>query len=1044
VDWSVTEVLTGDDDGWLGRVEVVQPVLWAVMVSLAALWQAAGVAPQAVIGHSQGEIAAAVVAGALSLDDGARVVALRAKALTALAGSGGMLSLACDADRAAELIAGVGGVSVAAVNGPRATVVSGDPSALDQIAEAAESVGVRARRVPVDYASHGEQVQHLREQILADLAPITPSAARVPVVSTVTGDLVDGTGMDAEYWFTNLRQTVRFADAVDTALGRGWTRVVEVSAHPVLTMAVQETTDTTPDAVVVGTLRRDESGPDRFIAAAATLWSAGVDVDWPRLVGTGVGSRVELPTYAFQRKRYWLEPAGGRVADAAVVVDEVERGFWEAVEAQDVQALTETVPGDGESWQRVLPGLASWRRERRRAATIDSWRYQVGWTPVATAQTVSLSGVWLLVVPAGHDDPWIDTVRETMTGHGAHVVPVPVPVATCDRDGLSGQLRQVLASVGDTPVAGVVSLLSLSQEPVPAHPTLVDGVAATLLLIQAVTDAEVPGRLWCVTTGAVSVDADDPIVSPVQAQVWGMARVVALEQPTRWGGVIDLPPLPGPQAAARVGAVLAQDEEDQVAVRAAGCHARRMRNAPLPPQAPPRRWSPRDTILITGGTGLLGAHLARWLAGNGAAHLVLTSRRGVDAPGARQLHDELVGLGARVSIVACDVTDRVQVEELIRGLDADGERISAVMHTAVWYELGALAATTVEQYAHVVAAKVAGAQHLHDLLAGRDLDAFVVYSSIAALWGSGEHGAYAAANAHLDAWTQQRRQQGLPATAVAWGVWDAVNDSDARDVAQRGILNQRARRQGLPLLDPALAFAALQHVLDWDETCIAVADIEWERFVHLFTSARHTHLLDDLPQARHLLTTAGEDQPVDDDGQGSALRQRLQTLTPTEQDRELLELIRAQAATVLGHTDPTTIDAHRAFREIGFDSLTAVELRNRLTTTTGLRLPATLVFDHPTPTHLAHHLRTKMAPDSDGPTGPPVLHELSRLEEALLSFSPDSDTRTKLTKRLQALLWKWGDEGPDASDDASTTGDDFDAATADDMFDLIDREFGSS
>ncbi|SBT95660.1 polyketide synthase 12, partial [Streptomyces sp. DI166] len=310
VDWSLTEVLRGDDDAWMQRVDVVQPVLWAVMVSLASVWESLGVEPAAVIGHSQGEIAAAAVAGALSLQDAARVVALRSAAVRdELAGHGGMLSLATGPERAAEWVAPYGErVSVAVYNGPDATVVAGDPQALDEIAAAAEAADVRARRVPVDYASHSTQVEAIEARLLEVLAPVSPQESRLPLISTVTGEVLDTSTMDAAYWYEGLRRPVRFTEAVQQALSYG--RFVEVSAHPVLTMGVQAIAEAAEQpAAVVGTLRRDEDESTRFIASAAELWVQGTDIDWTAVYAGRTVTHVDLPAYAFQRERYWLEPA---------------------------------------------------------------------------------------------------------------------------------------------------------------------------------------------------------------------------------------------------------------------------------------------------------------------------------------------------------------------------------------------------------------------------------------------------------------------------------------------------------------------------------------------------------------------------------------------------------------------------------------------------------------------------------------------------------------------------------------------------------------
>ncbi|WP_225805614.1 type I polyketide synthase, partial [Streptomyces sp. NK15101] len=280
VDWSLTAVLRGDENApGLDRVDVVQPASWAMMVGLAALWRTAGVNPIAVVGHSQGEIAAAVVAGGLSLEDGARVVALRSKALRVLSGSGGMASLSVPEARAEELLAPwKGRVSVAAVNGPSSTVVAGQPEALDELLARCEATGVWARRIPVDYASHSAHVDDIRDTLATELKDVTPQSGRISFHSTVTGGVLDTTELDASYWFRNLRSKVRLADVVGQ-LAAPDVVFVEVSAHPVLVSGIAETLGDT--GAVVGTLRRDAGSRERFVESAAEAWSHGVAIDWP-------------------------------------------------------------------------------------------------------------------------------------------------------------------------------------------------------------------------------------------------------------------------------------------------------------------------------------------------------------------------------------------------------------------------------------------------------------------------------------------------------------------------------------------------------------------------------------------------------------------------------------------------------------------------------------------------------------------------------------------------------------------------------------------
>ncbi|WP_344456241.1 type I polyketide synthase, partial [Actinocorallia aurantiaca] len=297
------------DAASLERVDVVQPALWAVMVSLAAAWRSAGIEPSAVVGHSQGEIAAACVAGALSLEDGARVVALRSRAITRIAGGGGMASVALPSAEVEELIAGLP-LSVAAVNGPAATVVSGEADAL--AAFLAAHPEVRTRRVPVDYASHSAQVEELKDEILELLAPVRPRPGGVPFYSTVLGRYLDG-GQDARYWYDNLRRTVALAPAVTALAGAGFDTFVEMSPHPVLTAALQETAEAAGAApVVTGSLARGDGSPRRLLLSLGRVWADGAPVAWTAFLPAG--DPADLPTYPFQRRRYWLRPGGGPAA----------------------------------------------------------------------------------------------------------------------------------------------------------------------------------------------------------------------------------------------------------------------------------------------------------------------------------------------------------------------------------------------------------------------------------------------------------------------------------------------------------------------------------------------------------------------------------------------------------------------------------------------------------------------------------------------------------------------------------------------------------
>ncbi|MGW7448453.1 type I polyketide synthase, partial [Kitasatospora sp. NPDC054795] len=973
VDWSLGEAL--GSEALLARVDVVQPVLWAVMVSLAEVWRSFGVVPDAVVGHSQGEIAAACVAGGLSLEDGARVVALRSRAVGALAGRGGMASLPLPVEAVRERIAGR--LSVAAVNGPSSTVVSGDADAVAALVEELVGEGVRARLIEVDYASHSAHVEEVREQLLADLDGIAPLPGTVPFLSTVTGGWLDTKSLDAEYWYRNLRETVEFGQATAALLGEGFRFFVESSPHPVLTFGVQQTADAadTADsaqgpAVVVGTLRRGEGGLDRFLTSLGEAHAGGLSPDWDRVFAGHRPGGISLPTYPFQRRPYWLEdtgPAAGGPSGTSSDGDD----FWEALGGGDLDRFTTTLGVTPEDpLNVVLPALATWRTERTERSVVDSWRYRVTWRALPEGPPVALDGNWLVLSSDGRPEDGVrrsETTVQVMEQAGASVVHIRIAEAEADRAVLADRVRASLDALPG-PVTGVLSLLGLDERPHSAHPSVPLGAALNLALLQALGDAGIDAPLWWATRGAVSVGGTDTgsAVSAAQNLLWGLGRVAALEFPQRWGGLIDLPEVLDTDTAPQLCRVLAggAGDEDQVAVRATGCHGRRLVRSALGDTAPRRSWRPGGTVLITGGTGGIGAQIARWLARRGAGHLVLVSRRGADAPGAPELAEELAALGTRVTLASCDVADLEALRALKDGLEQDGHRIGTVFHAAGGGLLVPLPDTDAEEVADTLHAKVGGARNL-DLLFDRDtLDAFVLFSSISGVWGSAVHGAYAAANAYLDGLAEDRRSRGLAATSVVWGIW---SPEDGAGGMAAELAEDTLRGHGVLFMPPAVAITGLQQVLDHDETVVVVADIDWDRFATVFTSARPSPLIGELPEVRSALAAEPETGEAGTGGTPSALRERLEPLPAAERTRVLVDLVRTHAAAVLGHDSPDAVAAGRAFRDLGFDSLTAVDMRNRLNTATGLRLPVTVVFDYSSATALAGRLETGLLGAAEEP-----------------------------------------------------------------------------
>ncbi|MCH0566314.1 acyltransferase domain-containing protein, partial [Streptomyces sp. MUM 136J] len=962
--WDVEDVLRRREGApSLDRIEVVQPVLFSVMVSLADLWRSHGVEPDAVVGHSQGEIAAAVVSGALTLEDAARLIVLRSQLFAdELVGRGAVASVgASRAEVEPRLLPYGDALSIAGLNSPRLVTVAGEPEALQELVSTLTAEGVRARIVPATVASHCSQVDRLRGRLSELLEFVRPRAGRIPLYSTVTGEVLDGSELTAEYWFENCRRPVSFEPVVRRLLADGFDVFVESSAHPVLALGVEETAEETDaEPAVVGTLRRDQGGLRRFRAALAELHVCGVGVDWAGTFAGTTPRRVELPTYAFQHRRYWVESVDRNTASSGTV----ETAFWETVEREDLESLAAALGVDTGPLGAVLPALASWRRDHRPDADLDSLRYKVVWQPVGDPPPAALGGTWLVAVPAAAQDaPLVRSIVHALADGGARPLAVVVEPGV-DREGLTDLLRE---AAGGEPPAGVLSLLPLDDTADERHPALPRGLAATLLLLQALSGTGFERRVWSVTRGAVAAGAADRVEAPLQAQVWGLGEVAELEVPQLWAGVVDLPEAPADRDLARLTAMLAgTGHETRLAIRPQGLCARRLVRAPVGADGPAtaeRHY--QGTVLITWGTHGPGAHLARRLAESGTGHLLLTESPEAPAGASEELVAELRSLGARVTVSATDPADRNALGHLLSGLPDDAP-LAAVFHTAGLLEEEALGTLTAAGLESALRAKALGARHLHELTGDLDLSAFVLFSSVVTVLGGGIGLAgHAAANAYLDALAWHRRAQGLPATSLAWGVWDEQPADDGAAAAAR-TRRERLARRGLPPITPRRALAALRHAVEEDATTLVVADIDWDAYLRVLAAGRPVPQLGGIREVARALRNAGG---TGADRAAAAATERLREATPAERYGLLLELVRAEIADLLGHDDPQAVDIHRDFLELGMDSVGAVALRNRLDTALQRKLPARVVMDRRTPDALARFLRDELGTSESGAEG---------------------------------------------------------------------------
>ncbi|MGV9641061.1 type I polyketide synthase [Streptomyces sp. NPDC003514] len=1158
------EVVWGEDPAVLEQTGWAQPALFVFEVALFRLLESAGLKPDFVAGHSIGELAAAHVAGVLSLAEAARLVAARGRLMQALPTGGAMASVRAEEAVVRPVLAE--GVEIAAINGPKAVVISGSDDAVTRTIESLQGE-YKVTRLRVSHAFHSA----LMEPMLDDFADVASqlhySVPRIPVVSTLTGQRVTDELCDPHYWVRQVREPVRFADALATLGEHGVGTFLEVGPDTALTAMVEDTA-----LHAVATQRRDRDEAHTLLTALGALHTRGTDVDFAAL---HPGRHLDdLPTYPFQRRRYWLDmkdylaeswlgdvlgsdptslgvkaldhpllgaavtlPDSGTVVatgrlsvrdqpwltdhdvlgsvllPGTGLVELVLRAGQEA-DCDRIDELTLTsplvLPDDGARVLRVLVGapdgsgrrtVAVYSAEEQQLAgtsTDDAWTLHAeGVLTSGSALTTGLFGTWpppgatarptqdaydrlvergyvygpvfqglrgawergdelfaevtlpedahrdarrCAVHPALLDAALHASLLEDVDdedGAAATLIPfawngvsLHAPGATSLRVRMrpagNDSMTLDIADEAGRPVLSVTSLVSravsaqqldrargagdatlyrvgwqptdltsavpsrrvrsvvigapdLGQPAFPSLTALAEAVEAgdteapdVVLLPSEPAAGDVPtavrattsaalhavqtwladerfaaSRLVFVTRQAVTAREGEH-VDLAAAPVWGLVRAAQAENPGRFA-------LADVDASAETRAVwpevLPHNDEPEVALRQGQLYVPRLVTADAGPRPEPLD----GTVLVTGGTGGLGALIARHLVtGLGVRSLVLTGRRGPETPGAAALATELTGLGAQVTIAACDAADRESLAAVLAAIPAD-RPLTAVVHAAGVVDNGLVTTLDPGRLESVLRPKVDGAWHLHELTRHLPLRAFVLFSSAGGLVLGAGQGGYAAANVFLDALAEHRAATGLPATSLAYGLWGldtgfgaALTEDDLDRMAQ----------QGFPALTAEEGLAALDAALPGPPT-----------LVPLKIRAAGIRANGDVPALLRGVVRVPRRSPA---APGSVRSDRLAGLTGDERASVLLAMVRAEVAAVLGHDSAEAIEPDRAFSELGFDSLSAVELRNRLAYATGLHLPATLVFDHPTADAVTAHLDATLggtSPDKSTPAG---------------------------------------------------------------------------
>ncbi|MER8162866.1 SDR family NAD(P)-dependent oxidoreductase, partial [Streptomyces sp. NPDC094472] len=789
-------------------------------------------------------------------------------------------------------------ISIAVVNSPTSTVISGNSAAVHDFVANTQADSVRAHLLPVDYASHSSQVESLREPLVSALAQVSSRVPDVPMYSTVTRDRIDGSGLDGDYWYRNLREPVRFHDVIQALESSGHDVFIEVSGHPVLTPHIDG------DSTAVGTLQKDQPGLETLLSNATKIFVHGIFIDWAKLLPSqepDPAAATGLPPYPFQHQSFWLADP---ISDKA----QLHRIDWVPIARPARQSV--------EDWAVIGNDLPRAVRYRE----------------------------WPAAIAGGHD-----VVVSFVAPHGNTD---DVPVAT----------RQYVHE-------------------------------ALTLLREWLADSRTEScRLVFVTRGALSDLAS--------ATVWGLLHTAQTEHPDRF----QLVDLDDAESAVSLPDAI-RCAQPQVAIRSGQM---------VVPQLVPADTRQGEqvhtdgTILITGGTGMMGATLARHLAKSGAQRLLLVSRQGQHAEGAPQLLDDLRAAGATAAVESCDVSDPDQLSDLLRNVQPP---LTGVIHAAGQLDDGVVTRLTDEQVDTVFRPKVDAAWNLHLATRQMDLSFFILCSSVAGIIGTAGQAGYAAANAFLDALAQHRRDLGLPAQSMAWGLWQQPS---AMTQGMTPADYQRLVDSGVVPFSDAVGVSLFDRARLLPEPLLVAASIDHEKL-----RRRSDSVPGKMP--------------------GRALIEALRESSTVERAETVLGLIRKHAAAVLGGS-AEEIDPGRAFRELGYDSLTSLQLRNRLNKTFGVRLPATAVFDHPTSPEMATAILDQLFP-AERPAPDLILRRLSELESLLDTLALDGQSGAAIANGIRQLQQKWESKAGKPKQHSDTVRR-IDTATESEILAFIDNELG--
>lgn len=898
LDQPLLSIMWGDNTHLLDQTQYTQPAIFALQYALTQLWTSLGVQAACVTGHSIGEYCAAVYAGVMTLEEAVHLICARGHLMATLCEKGAMAAVFASAEETRNVIDTIDSViDIAAVNGPRNCVISGEQHAVDQAVALLSDNKIKAKPLSVSHAFHSPMMQAMLDAFNREVESVALKAPRIRFISSKTGKTATQDVKRPEYWVEHVRDAVLFLDAARELGAQKINACVEIGPGANLVKLAPQCIESTTPVTYLHSVERGGSETAHLTATIAGLYNAGVAIQWNKLFVGGKHTRVNLPTYPYQKQSYW--------------VDEIRIGNYSQQ--------------SGMSFARML--------------------YNTAWQTVSLPEASAVNFDDVVVI--GPEPAWLNAVETLhsnllVLGAGSSIEAIQTALAPLqEKAKTSGKVLPVLLTAPLMPEV-------IDQLPAVAEASVQPAMSVARALI-AGSDSSNPVRLWCISENAYSGDSLNLAAYPLL----GFAKGFALEAGELWGGIVDLSGDASTKAQVLL-AELGSGAAEDVVKYAGGERSVLRLQVDRPSQSTLSRLNPDAAYLVTGGLGGLGIYLAEALALAGARHIVLMSRRGnlESLPAeARERIAKLQDKDVDIRVANVDVADRAALQTLVDELAQAEHALQGVVHAAGVSGVVPVHEMQAEQWHAVTASKIQGGWNLHQVTANLKLDFFVVFSSIASVWGSGGMAHYAAANHFLDALVDYRVAKGLPASGFNWGPWGGAGMA-------AGEAAEEAERRGLRPFAPQSAIELLSKSWIGGKAHQVMVDVAWDRFREILEMRRPHPLFGAL--GRSLSTASGVT------GEKSAFFKSLTPLDPADRAEKIVSYMQTHLGRIVGKAEGELVDPEMPLMDLGIDSIMALEIKKQLEADTGQAMRATLIFDYPTINKIAEYFSVALYGEEEG------------------------------------------------------------------------------